>query len=113
MLRRQRNEICDVGRTKSEIADILDVSNNTITTWLKIFAKGGVELLTTFDYKDRKKSKLFEIKEDIRKYINTELPSKVAQVQDWIKRNYDIEIEHSWLYRYLKKNSIYLIKKHD
>jgi len=89
--------------SKSEIADILDVSNNTITTWLKIFAKGGVELLTTFDYKDRKKSKLFEIKEDIRKYINTELPSKVAQVQDWIKRNYDIEIEHSWLYRYLKK----------
>lgn len=26
---------------------------------------------------------------------------------------YEIEIEHSWLYRYCKKNSIALIKKHD
>jgi len=97
--------------SKSEIADVLDVSNNTITTWIKIFSKGGLELLTTLDYKNRKRSKLFDIKEDIRKYIKAELPSKVAQVQDWIRRNYDIEIEHSWLYRYLKKNSIFLIKK--
>ncbi len=99
--------------SKTEIADILDVSNNTITTWIKIYQKGDFELLKTFDYKERKKSKLFEIKEDIRNYINKEVPSKVAQVQDWIKKNYNIEIEHSWLYRYLKKNSIYLIKKQD
>ncbi len=101
------------GYSKSEIADIIDVSNNTVTTWLKIYTKGGLELLSTFDYKDRKKSKLSDIKENIRNYIKTELPSKVSQVQDWIRKNYNIEIEHSWLYRYLKKNSIYLIKKQD
>jgi transposase len=101
------------GYSKSEIADIIDVSNNTVTTWLKIYTKGGLELLSTFDYKDRKKSKLSDIKENIRNYIETEVPSKVSQVQDWIRKNYNIEIEHSWLYRYLKKNSIYLIKKQD
>ena len=54
------------GYSKSEIADIIDVSNNTVTTWLKIYTKGGLELLSTFDYKDRKKSKLSDIKENIR-----------------------------------------------
>jgi hypothetical protein len=55
--------------TKTEIADILDVSNNTITTWIKIYQKGGFNLLQTFDYKDRKKSRLFEIKDAIRAYV--------------------------------------------
>jgi len=86
--------------SKTQIADFLDVSNNTVTTWIKIYQKGGFESLKTFDYKERKKSKLSEIKEDIRKYIKQELPSKIAQVQDWIRKTYNIEIEHSWLSRF-------------
>jgi len=99
--------------SKTEVADILNVSNNTVTTWIKFFRKGGFELLKVFDYKERRKSKLYEIKEAIRDYVKKEVPSKVSQVQDWIRKTYGIEIEHSWLYRYLKKNSIYLIKKQD
>jgi transposase len=98
--------------SNSEISDILDVSNNTITTWIKIYKKGGLSLLQKFDYKARK-SRLSEIKEAICNYIKKEMPSKVAQVQDWIRKTHNIEIEYSWLYRYLKKNSICLIKKPD
>jgi transposase len=96
---------------KGEIAEMFDVSHNTITTWVKLFLDEGFSGLLTINYNLRRKSKLLRFKDEIKEYVDKEVPSKVSQIQDWLENTHNIYVEHSWLYRFLKKNSIYLIKK--
>ena len=64
-------------------------------------------------YDGRRPSALDEHKETIKAYIKSESVNTISQLQDYIKTNLNLEIEHSWLSRYLKKNSVALIKKQD
>ena len=101
------------GLKKRDVADFLDVTTNTITTWIKIYNKGGLNLLTQLHYDDRRQIQLDIYKEAIKEYVKTELPSTIAQILNWLEEEYLFKTEHSWLYRYMKKNSIFLIKKQD
>ena len=96
---------------KGEIAEMFDVSHNTITSWVKLFIHGGFKGLLSINYNLRRKSKLLGLKSEIKEYVNKELPGRVSQVQDWLGRSHGVYVEHSWLYRFMKKNSICLIKR--
>jgi transposase len=63
------------------------------------------------NYEGRRPSSLDKHKADIIKYIETESVSKLSQLQKFIEKEYSLTIEHSWLSRYCKKNSIRLTKK--
>lgn len=96
---------------KKEIASMLSVNIDTVTDWIKLFNKNRFEGLSKFHYEGRRPSSLDVVKDLLLKHIKTEPISKLSELQHYLKTNHGIEIEHSWLSRYCKKNSIALIKK--
>ena len=98
---------------KKEIAKLLGVNIDTITDWIKIYNKEGLAGLGLLKYEGRRPSSLDRLKEDIVKYVKTENISKLSQLQMFLEKKHHLQIEHSWLSRYCKKNSISLIRKQD
>jgi transposase len=96
---------------KKEIASMLAVNIDTVTDWIKLFNKNRLNGLPKFHYEGRRPSSLDAVKELLLKHIKTEPVSKLSELQHYLKTNHGIVVEHSWLSRYCKKNSIALIKK--
>ena len=99
--------------SKKEIASLLAVNIDTVTDWIKIFNKNGLKGLRQLQYDGRRPSSLDAVKVELLKHIKTESVSKLSELQYYLKSKHFLEVEHSWLSRYLKKNSIALIKKQD
>ena len=99
------------GISNSLIANILNVHIDTITNWFKLYTLEGLNSLCELHLKNRKKSKLDAHLEDLERLVEEKNISTIAEFQNYISKIYGIEIEHSWLSRYCKKNSIALIKK--
>jgi transposase len=100
------------GISNHDISNILDVHIDTITDWLKIFIGKGLISLCELHLKNRKKSQLDDHIEDLKNLVEEKTISTIAEFQNYISNIFGIEIEHSWLSRYCKKNSIALIKRH-
>lgn len=101
------------GMKRQDVAELLDVYIDTITDWVKTYQSVGLIALGDLKYDARRPSALDEHKETIKAHIKSTSINTVSQLQDYIKTDLNIEIEHSWLSRYLKKNSVTLIKKQD
>ena len=98
-------------KTNKEIADLLGVCVDTITDWTRIYSdKGLTGLCEPINY-DNRSAKIDSYTEEIKQDIKDNTISSLSELQDWIKKNYSLEIEQSWLFRCCKKNSIYLTKK--
>jgi transposase len=98
---------------KKEIARLLGVNIDTITDWIKIYNRDGMDGLTLLRYEGRRPSSLDSIKEKIIDSVEKENISTLSQLQKIIKKKHHLKVEHSWLSRYCKKNSISLIRKQD
>ena len=98
---------------KKEIAKMLAVNIDTVTDWIKLFIKNRFNGLSTFHYDGRRPSSLDLVKDSLLKHIKDVPVSKLSELQQYLKADHGIDIEHSWLSRYLKKNSIVLIKRQD
>ena len=96
---------------KKEIAFLLAVNIDTVTDWIKLFNKNGLKGLRELQYDGRRPSSLDAVKVELLHYIKNESVSTLSELQQYLKLKHSIEIEHSWLSRYLKKNAIALIKK--
>ncbi len=106
-------DMLDKGMTKKATAELLDVTIDTITDWVKLYNQSGLSGLSVLNYKGRRTSVLNSIHAELSTYIQTEIISTIAQLQDFIDQKFGIRIEHSWLSRYCKKNFIALIRKQD
>ena len=109
--RYQYLELSNRGMTNLEIAEILDVTNDTITDWRQLFLNGGLEALSELHYEGRRESRIAPYKEQIKEYIAKENIGTLAQLQGYLEKTYEIGVSQSWLFRYCKKNSIFLTKK--
>lgn len=98
---------------KKEIAFTLGVSIDTVTDWVKIFSKERMVGLRTLHYAGRRPSRLDIIKDLINQHIKDLPVSKLSELQHYLQTKHSLTVEHSWLSRYLKKNSIVLIRKQD
>jgi transposase len=96
-----------------DIANILGVNIDTVTDWIKIYNKSGLEGLGLLNYEGRRPSQLDKVKETILKTIESKNISTIKDLQTLLLDEHKIEVEHSWLFRYCKKNSICLIRSHD
>lgn len=99
------------GLSNTQIADLLCVNIDTVTDWIKIFLNKRLNGFGEFDYEGRRISQLEDHKEDINKYVNENIVSSIKQLQGYIEDSYGLTVEHSWLFRYCKKNSIVLTKR--
>ncbi len=98
---------------KKDIANILSVNIDTITDWIKIYNKSGLAGLGLLNYEGRRPSQLDKVKETISKLISSKNISTIKDLQTILLAEHKIQVEHSWLYRYCKKNSICLIRSQD
>jgi transposase len=98
---------------KKDIAILLGVNIDTITDWIKIYNQSGLEGLGLLHYDGRRPSQLDSVKSSIEKIISTQNVSRIKDLQALLINEHKIKVEHSWLYRYCKKNSICLIKNPD
>lgn len=102
-----------LGFRHKEIAQALGVHVDTVTDWIKLYKSKGLDGLCKLSYEGRRVSKLDKVAEEMKKYIEENNVDKLSMLQDYLLEEHDIFVEHSWLYRYCKKNSISLIKKQD
>lgn len=101
-----------IGKKHKEIIDILSVNKNSVTDWVKIYSDKGIDELSRPINYDRRSSKIDKYIDKIKQDVKDNMISTLAELQDWISEKYSIEIEKSWLFRYCKKNSICLTRKH-
>lgn len=99
------------GIKNKDIAVLLCVNIDTVTDWLKFFLEKGVKGLGEFDYEGRRVSVLDDYKQEIKSYVDKNIVSSVKELQGHIKKTCHVTVEHSWLFRYCKKNSIALTKR--
>jgi len=109
---RKANIVAIATEGNEEIADIAGVCVDTVTDWIKLFSSQGLEGLCQLNFKGKRQSKIDEHIEKIKVDIGKNTISTLAELQDWLKKHYAIEMEKSWLFRCCKKNSICLARKH-
>jgi len=95
------------------IARILGIQMNTVTIWVKIYLEEGLEKLSNLEFTGKRQSVLEDIKEEIKAQAETGIVSSMSELANWIKKEYNHEVETSWLGRWCKKNSIFLLKSQD
>ncbi|MFH1232855.1 MAG: helix-turn-helix domain-containing protein [Patescibacteria group bacterium] len=99
------------GKSHKEIVENLGVNKNSVTEWIKTYIEKGIdELSRPIDY-NRRISKVDDYIDKIKDDVKENAISTLAELQDFIKEKYSIEIEQSWLFRCCKKNSICLAKR--
>jgi transposase len=103
--------LANTGHTHKEIAAILGSNKNSVTNWIKIYQKKGLDELCRPENFDRRSSPFDRYIEHIKQDIRDKTISTLAELQDWIKKEYSLELEQSWLWRCCKKNSICLTKR--
>jgi transposase len=96
---------------KKEIASTIGVNIDTVTDWIKLFNTVRLKGLSKLHYEGRRPSGLDAVKDLLIKYIKEQSVSKLSDLQYFLETKHSIVIEHSWLSRYCKKNSIALIKR--
>lgn len=101
------------GYFKKDIASILSVNIDTITDWIRIYHKSGLPSLSLLHYEDRRPSILDDRKAGVKHLVIKENVSTIKELQSKIHIEFGLEVEHSCLYRYCKKNFVYLTKKPD
>lgn len=101
-------EMKNKGYLHDEIASFCGVCRDTLTDWLQLFETGGFEALCNLNYEGRRRSKLDQYTEELKDYIQKEHPSRLIDIQRYIKENHGIEVEESWLWRWCKKKSLLL-----
>ncbi len=99
------------GIPHKEIADSIGVSQDTVTVWVKLYIKRGLNGLCAPINYDRRSSSIDPHIKEIKTMVKNQTISTLAEFQELLKNDFDITIEESWLSRLCKKNSIYLSRK--
>jgi len=97
------------GQKNENIIKLLDIHEDTVADWSKIFITRGLNGLLNYKYSERRKSKLHPYRSQIKRMASAKKIKTVEQLQLKVKDKIGIEIEYSWFYRYCKKYGIYKI----
>lgn len=103
--------LAHLGKGNNEITELLAVNKNSVTEWMKLYTTQGLDALCRPINYDRRSSKIDTYVDHIKQDIQKNAISTLAELQDWIKTKYSLELEQSWLWRCCKKNSICLTKR--
>ncbi|MEO1451015.1 MAG: helix-turn-helix domain-containing protein [Bacteroidota bacterium] len=102
------------GYAVQDIAKLTGVSQRTVTNWFKRYLAGGLDALMTFEYPKDRNSRLSPLVADIQLYWLDHPQAQIKDLQDWLDRTHQVQVEHSWLYRYLELHDLlppYLVSR--
>ncbi len=89
------------GYPVKQIALLTGVSAKTVTGWFRMFVNGGFDELLKLEYPKNRGSMLEAHQEAIRGFWEERSGATLEELQTWLKEERNIEVEYSWLYRYL------------
>lgn len=95
------------GYKVKDIAAIAGVSERTVTKWLKLYLEGGLDALMEQHYPSDRGSVLAPHQEAIIQYMQNHPKARLEELQQWLKAEKGVEVEYSWLYRYLERKGIW------
>ena len=99
------------GQNNDNIIRLLDIHEDTIADWVRIYSKRGLDELLNYKYHKRRKSKLDKYRSRIKRIASRKKITTISQLQAEIEEKLSLRVEYSWLYRYCVKNSIYSVLK--
>jgi transposase len=91
------------GFSNNQICDILDVCNNTLLGFYKMYNAGGVDELRALNFY-RPQSQLMEHKESLEKYFTENPPSSISEAAVKIKELTGIERKETQVRKFMKSN---------
>lgn len=94
------------GYPVKQIALLTGVSEKTVTEWFKLFLRGGFDELLGLNYPKDRGSKLAPHQADIRRYWADHPQARLEDLQQWLLDTHGVEVEYSWLFRYLKRHGL-------
>ena len=99
------------GQKNINITQLLNIHEDTVADWTKIYLRKGIDGLLKYKYSDRRKSQLHPYKLKIKRMASAKSVKTVEQLQKKVKDKLGFDIEYSWFYRYCRKYGIYKVLK--
>lgn len=103
----------DKGMSNIEIGEILMKSDQTISNWVQIYLKEGINSLLQWNYEGRPSILSIEMQQKIKARNAIKPFDKASEAQLYIKEEFDIDYHLHWVQKLLKKNFNLHIKKHS
>lgn len=98
------------GWKHQEVADFLDICIDTISNWLKIYQKHGLQKLLEWNYEGKISILTLENQKKLKK-INSKKPFDTAKkAKAYIKEHFNIDFHLHWVQKLLKKNFDFRIR---
>ncbi len=89
------------GYSVRQVALLTGVSTKTVSGWLKLFVEEGFDGLLSLNYPKERNSRLQPYQSQIQEFWEEHPEATLQQLQAWLKNEHQLEVEYSWLYRYL------------
>jgi len=89
------------GLSNKEICDILDICNNTLLSYFKLYDVGGVEKLREINF-NRPKSEMEKHLDEIKQYFIDNPPGSISEAAAKIKEITGIERHETQVRKFLK-----------
>lgn len=109
--RLQAVEMAATGHDYQTIAATIGVCVDTITDWMKLYQVKHLAGMCDLRFHGKRTSPFDAYADRIKQDVTDRAIATIAELHDWIKRQYSLEMEQSWLWRSCKKNSICLTRK--
>ena len=85
------------GHINTEVAEFFSVDINTISDWIAIYRKGGIESLLSFDYKGRPQKLNDEQISQLRNEANKGSFETAKDIWQYIKDNFGVEFREDYV----------------
>lgn len=89
-----------------DIALIIGVSPKSISNWIQLFLTGSFEALLQQHYIRKRNSKLGPYEGVIKSYRAEHPEARLLDLQMHLKEEHGLEVEYSWLYRYIDRHDL-------
>lgn len=99
------------GCSNKEISKRLSVCAKTLTNWTNIFQGKGFNGFLKLNYDGRRINEFEKHKKEIIKHVTGNSVKTMTQLLGHLKQTREIETQYHNLYKFCKKNSIFLSKK--
>lgn len=95
-----------------EIGEILMKSDQTVSNWVQLYLKKGINSLLQWNYKGRPSILSLEMQQKLKNRNSIKPFDKASEAQSYIKKEFDIDYHLHWVQKLLKKNFNLHTKKH-
>ncbi|MBN2892942.1 MAG: helix-turn-helix domain-containing protein [Bacteroidales bacterium] len=92
------------GMSNNDIAEILSMSDQTISDWIQLYRKGGLVRLLQWNYKGKISVLTIEQLKQLEERNEQKPFEKAAEAKEYIKSEFSIDYHLHWVQKILKKN---------